>query len=285
MATLYVVATPIGNLEDITLRALRILREVALIAAEDTRRARLLLRHYGIKTRVTSYYEHNKLTKLDAILAALNEHDVALISEAGMPAISDPGYELVCAAIERGIKVVPIPGPSAIIAALAVAGLPTDRFLYLGFLPRRKSERRRLLDEIAGERATIVAYEAPHRLLACLEDILAVLGDRRMVVGRELTKVFEEIQRGTVSEILAHVRATPPRGELTLVIEGNMGRSATAEPSGERLRQRLAELTTQGMSPTEVARRVATEFGLRRRDVYQIAVSGQMSDVRNSSDC
>ncbi len=272
MATLYVVATPIGNLEDITLRALRILREVSLIAAEDTRRARILLRHHGIKTRLTSYYEHNKLTKLDTILAILDEQDVALMSEAGMPGISDPGYELVCAAIERGIKVVPIPGPSAIIAALAVAGLPTDRFLFLGFLPRRKSERRRRLAEIASERATIVAYEAPHRLLACLEDILAVLGDRRMAIGRELTKVFEEVQRGSVSEILAHFRATSPRGELTLVIEGNTGQGTPPEPAGDRLHQRLAELAAQGVSPSEAARRVAAEFGLRRRDVYQIAV-------------
>jgi len=272
MGTLYIVATPIGNLEDITLRALRILRQVGLIAAEDTRSARVLLRHHGIETPVTSYFEHNKLSKLDAILAALEKQDVALISEAGTPGISDPGYELVCAVLERGFTVVPIPGPSAIVSALAASGLPSDRFLYIGFLPRRTSERRRALGEIAEETSTIIAYEAPHRLLAALQDILAVLGDRRIAVARELTKVFEEIRRGTVSEMLAHFQATSPRGEFTLVIAGKQNATPLPAPSADKVRQRLAELAAQGVPPGDAARLVAVETGLPRRDVYRMAV-------------
>jgi len=272
MGTLYIVATPIGNLEDITLRALRILRQVGLIAAEDTRSARVLLRHHGIETPVTSYFEHNKLSKLDAILAALEKQDVALISEAGTPGISDPGYELVCAVLERGFTVVPIPGPSAIVSALAASGLPSGRFLYIGFLPRRTSERRRALGEIAEETSTIIAYEAPHRLLAALQDILAVLGDRRIAVARELTKVFEEIRRGTVSEMLAHFQATSPRGEFTLVIAGKQNTTPLPALSADKVRQRLAELAAQGVPPGDAARLVAVETGLPRRDVYRMAV-------------
>ena len=280
MGTLYIVATPIGNLEDITLRALRTLREVGLIAAEDTRSARVLLQRHGIATALTSYYEHNKLTKLETILAALEKQDVALISEAGMPGISDPGYELICAALERGVRVTPIPGPSAIVSALAVSGLPTDRFLFIGFLPRQKAERRRVLSEIAAERSTIIVYEAPHRLLDTLEDILAFLGNRRMAVARELTKLFEEIQRGAVSDVLAHFQQTPPRGEFTLVIEGNRAEQERPAPSAEQVRQRLAELAGQGVSPSEAARLVASETGLPRREVYKEAVSSKQSAVR-----
>jgi 16S rRNA (cytidine1402-2'-O)-methyltransferase len=218
MPNLYVVATPIGNLEDITLRALRVLREVKLIAAEDTRKTRRLLERFDIKTPMTSYFEHNKLTKLDYILDALKNNDVALVSEAGMPGISDPGYELIVAAAERGIPVVPVPGPSAVIAALAVSGLPTDRFTFIGFLPGRSAARRRLLASVAGESGTVIALAAPHRLAATLQDILEVFGDRRLAVGRELTKLHEEIYRGTVSGAIAHF--VRPRGEFTLVIDG-----------------------------------------------------------------
>ena len=269
MGTLYVVATPIGNLEDITLRAIRILGAVGLIAAEDTRTAHVLLRRYDIQTALTSYYEHNKLSKLDSILAALDEKDVALISDAGMPGISDPGYELVCAALQRGFPVVPIPGPSALISALAVSGLPTDRFHYIGFLPRQKAERRRLLSSLADEKATIVAYESPHRLLAALEDIVAVLGDRQIVAARELTKLFEETRRGAASEVLAHFRVTAPRGEFTLVIEGNRAVPAAASP--EQAARRLAEMAAAGVAPSEAARIVAAETGLPRRDLYRLA--------------
>src|SRR5574340_567486 len=196
MGILYLVATPIGNLEDITLRALRVLKEVSLIAAEDTRTAHHLLAHFGIQTPITSYYEHNKVQKQTAILDALEQGDVAVISEAGMPGLSDPGYELVCAALAHGVRVVPIPGPSALTAALVASGLPTDQFVYLGFLPRQKSARRKLLESVAAEPRTLVAYEAPHRIPQALDDIADILGDRAITVARELTKVYEEFFRG-----------------------------------------------------------------------------------------
>jgi len=218
MSTLYLVATPIGNREDITLRALRILGQVKLIAAEDTRKTRTLLASYGIKARLTSYHEHNKEAKLPYILRHLESEDVALVSEAGMPGISDPGYELVVASVQKGIPVVPIPGPSVLVTALAVSGLPTNQFIYLGFLPRRQGPRRRALEQVAGEQITVIAFEAPHRIVASLEDILEVLGDRRIAVCRELTKMHEEVFRGTVREAMARFRE--PKGEFTLVIAG-----------------------------------------------------------------
>jgi 16S rRNA (cytidine1402-2'-O)-methyltransferase len=218
MPVLYVVATPIGNLEDISLRALRLLREVKLIAAEDTRTTRRLLNAYNIKTPLTSYHEHSKRAKLDYLLNYLEKEDMALVSEAGMPGLSDPGYELIVAAIERGISVVPIPGASAVITALVVSGLPTDQFLYVGFLPRRKGQRQRLLSSIIDDPRTIVAFETPHRLREALSDIEEILGDRRISVCRELTKIHEEIFRGRVSQAKEHF--VEPRGEFSLVIEG-----------------------------------------------------------------
>jgi 16S rRNA (cytidine1402-2'-O)-methyltransferase len=218
MPVLYVIATPIGNLEDISLRALRLLREVKLIAAEDTRTTRRLLNAYNIKTPLTSYHEYSKRDKLDYLLNYLKEEDLALVSEAGMPGLSDPGYELIVAAIKRGISVVPIPGASAVITALVVSGLPTDQFLYLGFLPRRKGQRQRLLSSIVDEPRSIVAFETPHRLRKALSDIEEILGNRRLSICRELTKVHEEIFRGRVSQAREHF--TEPRGEFSLVIEG-----------------------------------------------------------------
>ncbi|HEY4712035.1 MAG TPA: 16S rRNA (cytidine(1402)-2'-O)-methyltransferase [Dehalococcoidia bacterium] len=218
MPVLYVIATPIGNLEDISLRALRLLREVKLIAAEDTRTTRHLLNAYNIKTPLISYHEHSKRAKLDYLLDYLDKEDLALVSEAGMPGLSDPGYELIIAAIEHGISVVPIPGASAVITALVVSGLPTDQFLYLGFLPRRKGQRQRLLNSIVDEPRTIVAFETPHRLSEALRDIEEILGNRRLSVCRELTKVHEEIFRGRVSQAREHF--VEPRGEFSLVIEG-----------------------------------------------------------------
>ena len=218
MPALYVIATPIGNLEDISLRALRLLREVKLIAAEDTRTTRRLLTAYDIKTPLTSYHEHSKRAKLDYILDYLEKEDLALVSEAGMPGLSDPGYELIVAAIGRGISVVPIPGASAVITALVVSGLPTDQFVYVGFLPRRKGQRQRLLNSIAEERRTIVAFETRHRLTEVLNEIEIILGDRRLCVCRELTKVHEEIFRGRMSQAREHF--AEPRGEFSLVIEG-----------------------------------------------------------------
>jgi 16S rRNA (cytidine1402-2'-O)-methyltransferase len=215
---LYIVATPIGNLADISLRAIYTLRRVSLIAAEDTRRTRQLLARYKIKTPLTSYHEHNKRAKLPYLLRRLEGEDIALVCNAGTPGISDPGYELITSAIERDIPVVPIPGASAVLSALIASGLPMNQFLYLGFLPRKKGERRRLLGEIATEPRTIVAFEAPHRLSKALADLLDVLGDRRIAICRELTKLHEEVFRGTVSQAMEHF--TEPKGEFTLVIAG-----------------------------------------------------------------
>jgi 16S rRNA (cytidine1402-2'-O)-methyltransferase len=218
MSVLYVIATPIGNLEDISLRALRLLREVKLVAAEDTRTTRHLLNAHDIKTPLTSYHEHSKRAKLDYLLDYLERQDLALVSEAGSPGLSDPGYDLIVAAIERGVSVVPVPGASAVISALAVSGLPTDQFIYIGFLPRRKGQRQRTLRSVTEEPRTIVAFETPHRLGEALADIEAILGNRRISVCRELTKVHEEIFRGRVSQSREYF--VEPRGEFTLVIEG-----------------------------------------------------------------
>ena len=262
--TLYIIATPIGNLEDISLRALRLLREVKLIAAEDTRTTRHLLNAYNIKTSVTSYHEHSKRAKLDYLLNYLEKEDVALVSEAGMPGLSDPGYELVVAAISRGIPVVPIPGVSAVTAALVVSGLPADQFLYLGFLPRHRGQKQHLLGSIAGEPRTIIAFEAPHRLRETLSAIQEVLGDRRLAVCRELTKVYEEVFRGKVSQAREHF--TEPRGEFTLVIEGKAEEGAEVSEEVER---RLCELCQQGIRAKEAISRVSEISGLSKRKLYQ----------------
>ncbi len=265
MPVLYVVATPIGNLEDISLRALRVLREVKLIAAEDTRKTRRLLTAYDIKTPMTSYYEHNKMTKLDSILEQLKQHDIALVSEAGTPGISDPGYELIAAAARQNIPVVPVPGPSAIVTGLAVSGLPTDSFKFIGFLPNRSSARRRALEAIAGETSTIITLEAPHRVTAALEDIMAVLGNRRIAVCRELTKLHEEVFRGAVAEALKHF--TNPRGEFTLIIEGK-GKQDQPRMT-DFVEAQLQELHLQGASAKEAVAAVAGETGLKRKELYQ----------------
>jgi 16S rRNA (cytidine1402-2'-O)-methyltransferase len=265
MPTLYVVATPIGNLEDISLRALRILREVKLIAAEDTRKTRRLLTTYDIKTPMTSYYEHNKKTKLDYILSHLQKEDIALVSEAGMPGISDPGYELIIAANQSGIPIVPVPGASAVTTALAVSGLPTDRFTYIGFLPHKANERHRTLESVAGETSTIIALESPHRLPAALNDIRLVLGDRKLAVCRELTKLHEEVFRGTVSEAIKHF--TEPRGEFTLVIAG---KGTKDKPQlTEAVERQLHQMYLRGSTAKEAIAAVAGETGLTRKELYQ----------------
>jgi len=262
---LYVVATPIGNLEDISLRALRTLREVKLIAAEDTRRTRQLLVSYDIKTPVTSYHEHNKWAKLDYILDCLEGGDVALVSEAGMPGMSDPGYELIVAANHRGIPVVPIPGASVVITALVVSGLPTERFIYIGFLPHKAGSRRRLLESVADEYGTIVVLESPHRLRAALNDILLVLGDRKVAVCRELTKIHEEVFRGTISQAIEHF--IQPRGEFTLVIEGK-GEKEKPQLT-EAIERQLHSLSLSGVMAKEAIARVAGETGLSKRELYR----------------
>jgi 16S rRNA (cytidine1402-2'-O)-methyltransferase len=286
MGTLFLVATPIGNLEDITLRAVRVLREARLIAAEDTRHTRVLLDHYQISTPCISYHEHNKLSRLDDILAALAQGDVAIVSDAGTPGISDPGFELVAACVGAGFVVSPVPGPAAPIAALVASGLASERFAYVGFLPRRSPERRTLLGDLSDLALTIVCFEAPHRLVDSLSDILDVLGDRRVVAANDLTKRFEELRRGTVSELLTHFSATRPRGEYTLVVEGMPAGSerkrdrnrlqVTADPtppSEAEIARRLRLLRAQGHNGSAAARAVARELGLQKSVVYQVWLS------------
>ena len=215
---LYLVATPIGNLEDITWRAVRILREVRLIAAEDTRHTLKLLNHFEIKTPLTSYHDFSTPQKLEQLLQELRQGDVALVSDAGMPGLSDPGYELVRVAIDAGIPVCPIPGPTAAISALVTSGLPTDRFLFLGFLPRQLTGRQESLQEVANLPYTLVLYEAPHRLRDLLTDVHHILGNRPLCIARELTKRFEEIRTATPAELRTHYDAHPPKGEIVLLI-------------------------------------------------------------------
>lgn len=266
MGTLYLVSTPIGNMEDITLRALSTLRAVSLICAEDTRTTRKLLSRHNIKTPVLSYNEHNMKTRTPTILAALQRGDAALVSEAGTPTLSDPGYELVAAAIDAGVTVVSVPGPSALLAALAASGLPARQFTFLGFLPRRPGQRRRLLDSLATEPRTIVVFEAPHRLRQTLAAMLASWGDRRIAVCRELTKLHEEIFRGRLSQAIDHFRE--PRGEFTLVIEG--AAQPAAGTSEQVVRETLRRLRDLGLPSREAVRRTSKDTGLPQRQVYAI---------------
>ncbi len=266
------------------MRALRVLREVRLIAAEDTRHTQRLLGHYQIATPCISYHEHNKLARLDRILEALGAGDVALVSDAGTPGVSDPGYELVCACIAAGFTVAPVPGPSAPIAALTASGLPSDRFVFVGFLPRRGAERRALLEDLADLTLSLVCFEAPHRLLDALGDIREVLGDRQIVVAKDLTKRFEDLRRATVGEALAHFSAQPPRGEYTLVIAGQAAggerkrdrRRLTAAPgfveppSEAEIARRLRILRDQGQGGSAAARAVARELGIQKSVVYEV---------------
>lgn len=266
---LYVVATPIGNLEDVTVRALRILKEVDLIAAEDTRHTRKLLAHYAITTRLTSYHDHAEATKTPKLIALLHAgKNVALVSDAGTPGISDPGYRLVNAAAEAGLRVVPVPGPSMVTALLSVGGLPTDRFAFEGFLPAKQSRRRRVLRALRREPRTLVLYESSHRLLACLADLAAELGDRRIVVGREVTKQFEEILRGPISEVAATLGQRPVKGEVALLVEGWDGEEAPG-PSAEDLMQ---QLLADGTALKEAARTVGETCGLSGREAYALGL-------------
>lgn len=268
MGTLYVVATPIGNLEDITLRALRVLKEVDLIAAEDTRKTLKLLSAYDIHKPLESYHRHSGPGKLERLLEFLRSRDVAVVSEAGMPGISDPGELLIATAIRQGIAVVPVPGPSAPVTALVVSGLPTDRFLFLGFLPRVRSDRRRLLQSVAGQPYTLVLFEAPHRLVAALADLEETLGDRRAAAARELTKVYEEVVRGRISELRATFDARAPKGEFTLVI-GPPEEAAPAEAPAESLETMARRLRSEGVSSKEAIRRMMEATGASRRDAYR----------------
>jgi 16S rRNA (cytidine1402-2'-O)-methyltransferase len=269
--TLYIVATPIGNLEDMTLRAVRVLREVDLIAAEDTRHSRKLLTHFGISKTITSYFDHNKQVKGTFILEKLKEGlSVALISDAGTPCISDPGYQLVRDAVEAGIPVVPIPGACAAMAALSASGLPSDAFTFEGFLPNRTGRRRERLAAMKGEGRVLILYEAPTRLEAALADILEIFGDRDLVVAREMTKVYEEFIRGKVSEVLRTVEGNRIRGEVVLMVAP----APKEDKKDEDLVARLLELclNEEGMSVKDAVKRVAEETGEARSRVYQEAL-------------
>jgi 16S rRNA (cytidine1402-2'-O)-methyltransferase len=268
MGTLFIVATPIGNLEDITLRALRVLQEASLIAAEDTRTTRRLLTHHGIGTRLLSYNEHNMTARTPQILQTLESGDTALVSEAGTPGVSDPGHQLIVETLEAGFPVVSIPGPSAVIAALTTSGLPMREFTFLGFLPRRPGERRRALSAFAGEPRTLVFFESPHRLLRTLEDVRAMLGDRRIAVCRELTKLFEEVFRGTISEAISHF--AEPRGEFTLVVGG--GLEGTDEVDDATIIRELKRRLSDGSSARDAAAQVSAQLGVPRRRVYELSL-------------
>ena len=266
MTTLYLIATPIGNLQDISLRALQVLEDVSLIAAEDTRTTRKLLRRYNVKTPMISYYKDNKSGRIPHILDVLLTGNVALVSEAGVPTISDPGCELVAAAAEAGFAVTAVPGASSVTTALAVSGLHADRFLFLGFLPNRPKARRESLTAVASEPYTLVIFEAPHRLKASLQDMSEILGDRRVVVCRELTKLYEEIYRGTLSEAVAHFDR--PRGEFTLVVEGAAPVSGAADLEGAI--RKLRELKEAGTTVKEATAQISIEYSLSRRQIYDL---------------
>ncbi len=267
MGTLYLVSTPIGNLKDITLRALDVLRQVAWIAAEDTRRTRVLLQHYGIATPLISFHEHNQDRRIPQLLRRLAQgEEGALVSDAGTPLINDPGFELVRAALEAGHRVVPVPGPSAVLAALVASGLPAERFLYLGYLPRKPGPRRRALQEVAHLPFTLIFLETPQRLVDTLEDMAAVFGgERRIAVAHELTKVHESFLRTTLADALAYYRQHPPKGEFTLVVEGAPQRRWTEEELDAAILEGLA----RGESPKTLAKALAQASGRPRSDIYR----------------
>jgi len=269
--TLYIVATPIGNLEDITFRAVRILKEVDLIAAEDTRHSRKLLTHFGISRPLTSYFDHNQQVKGGLILEKLREGlSVALISDAGTPCISDPGYQLVRDAAAEGITVVPLPGPSATVSALSASGLPTDSFAFEGFLPSKRGKRLEKLQAVAGERRVLIFYESPNRLIATLEDMLEVLGNRRAVVARELTKIHEEFARGSICDILASYRERIVKGEVVILVD--QPQEEASPVAAESIDDLLRELLAQGLSLKDAVKQAAAESGMARSEVYQLAL-------------
>ncbi len=269
MGTLYLVATPIGNLEDMSPRAIRVLRESSLIAAEDTRHTGKLLEYFKIETPLTSYFEHNKLTKLDFILEKLSTGDVALVSDAGTPAVNDPGYELVQAALASQHDVRPVPGPSAPIAALTVSGLPTDAFLFLGYLPHKTSERHKRLEEVESQPYTLVFLESPYRIVEALEDIATILGDRRICVAREMTKMFEEYWRGKARGAVEYFKSQPARGEFTLVVEGKKLEEGERWTE-EQLQRAIASELKNEKSAKEISAELAEQSGWNKKDIYRL---------------
>ncbi len=273
LPALYIVATPIGNLEDITLRALRILREVNVIAAEDTRHTKKLLAHHGIQTPLTSYHEHNEKTKAKVLVARLKQGEsVALVSDAGTPTLSDPGYRLVREAVEAGVSVVPIPGPAALTAVLSAGGLPMDRFVFEGFLPAKKGERGARLQALREEKRTMVFYEAPHRLKEFLQDLREFFGDREIVLAREVTKVHEEFIRGRLNQVLEEMTRRELRGEITLVVRG--AEEAPA-PSQDLLKSEIRKLRSDGMRIKEIAQLLGERYSYPKKEIYRLAVENE----------
>lgn len=267
---LFICPTPIGNLQDITLRVLEVLRQVDLIAAEDTRQTRKLLTHFQIKKELTSYHEHNERSKGPGLVEQLKSgRQIALVSDAGMPGLSDPGHRLVKACLEENIAFEVLPGPSAAITALVLSGLPTASFIYLGFLPRKQGERRKLLKEAASEPRTLVFYESPHRVESSLRNIYDILGNRKMVIARELTKKFEEVLRGTVQEILARVEKKPPKGELVLVVSGS--EQTHLVPPAAKLREMVVVEMAAGLSKKEAIKKLSGQLRISKKIVYEAA--------------
>ncbi len=285
---LFLVATPLGNLEDITLRALRVLREADLIACEDTRHSRRLLDHFGISQPTISYHEHNERERAAELTERLlRGESIAVISDAGMPGISDPAWRIVTAAIEQGISVIPVPGATALIAGLVASGLPTDAFVFLGFIPTKRQARREKFEALRAVRETLVAYEAPHRIRETLIEARAVFGDRRAALARELTKLHEQFLRGRLSEISAELERTEPRGEMTLVMAGNDDHDFVASSPGEAegsLREQLAHLMTMmRISRNDAIKQLAKRRGMTRRELYRLVLAEEQSDEETES--
>jgi len=271
---LYICGTPIGNLEDITLRALKILKKVKLIAAEDTRHTKILLNHYQINTKITSYYEYNKFKKAPYLVEILkNGQDIALVSDAGMPGISDPGYALTNLALKNNIKIIPVPGVSALITALVVSGLPTDKFVFEGFLPRKIKERKRYFKSIENEERTIIFYETPHRLKRALKDMLDVLGDRKIVIARELTKKFEEIIRGDLIQVITEINTKEIKGEITLVVQGGIKKKGidTIDFLKDEciMEEYLKKLKSQGYSNKDIIKIAQEKLNTPKNLIYK----------------
>ena len=278
LGCLYLVATPIGNLEDITVRALRVLGEADLIACEDTRRTAKLLQHYSLRKEMISYHEHNEMTRAPELAIRMEQGArVALVSDAGTPVISDPGHRLVSLCVRHRIPIIPVPGPSAFVAALAASGLPTEEFLFVGFLPPRAGDRRKALDRLARESRTIVLYEAPHRLVEMLADAVDRLGRRPAVIAREVTKVHEEFLRGDLAELLVRARRTPLRGEMTVLIGGAVpGEARPTELPSAPLRERVDQIMReQNLDRKGALKQAAHERGLTRREAYQQLLAGR----------
>lgn len=269
--TLYIVGTPIGNLEDVTFRALRVLKTVDLIACEDTRRTAKLLTYYGIRTRTTSYHEHNEMTRAPELIIEMEQgSDIALVSDAGMPVVSDPGYRLVKLAVRHGVRVVSVPGASAFVAALAASGMPVDKFRFLGFLPGKSSQRRQALEELKTAQKTLVFYESPHRVLEMLGDVRKILSDPPVVVAREVTKIHEEYLRGSASEVLESLKRKPVKGEITVLVGAAAGSEEETSSSSKPIRAEMqALMETQGVDERAALKAVARARGIPRSEAYR----------------